>query len=199
MINDGDKMWIGVDLDGTLIKDTGWKGGSHFGTPIPAMIERVEKWVDDGIRVKIMTARANPLVDTEEESYSDRMFCLRKWIVETFAERADSIEITYEKDLYMVELWDDRCVQVELNTGRRVDMKDTFGIRPNEPGFWRVKEKEKLNRGFVHYRVVKVVHWGNDLCVDPFLPLKMVERKRWFDCWAGKVSSLFGDRDENEV
>lgn len=29
--------------------------------------------------------------------------------------------ITNEKDYGMIELWDDRCVQVEINTGRRMD------------------------------------------------------------------------------
>lgn len=61
--------WIGVDLDGTLAVYGGWKGPDHIGEPVPAMLERVKKWVADGVEVKIFTARANvpeqipPVVD----------------------------------------------------------------------------------------------------------------------------------------
>lgn len=112
------REWIGVDLDGTLIEDTGWKGAEHFGRPIRKMMERVHRWLGEGRRVKIFTARANPIIDIEGERYSDRMFHLRKWIMENFGQE---LEITYEKDLWMTELWDDRCVQVVINTGERAD------------------------------------------------------------------------------
>jgi len=181
--------WIGVDLDGVLVIDEGWKGASHFGAPIVRMIERVKKWLDNGQRVKIFTARANPLVDTLEESYDERMYHLQRWIVLVFKRE---IEITYEKDLYMIELWDDRCVQVELNTGRRVDGEDYEDTRPDRPGFWRVKEKP--HKGITCYRVLKVVQAGNQLCVDLFLPLHVVEGKRWFGGWAGMVSPLFVEK-----
>jgi hypothetical protein len=177
--------WIGVDLDGVLVIDEGWKGASCIGAPIVRMIKRVQKWMDDGQRVKIFTARANPLVDTPEESYEERMYHLKLWIALIFKR---DIEITYEKDLYMIELWDDRCVQVELNTGRRVDGEDCEDIRPDRPGFWRVKEKPY--KGITYYRVLKIIQVGNQFCVDPFLPLHLVEGKRWFDGWAGMVSPL---------
>jgi hypothetical protein len=31
------------------------------------------------------------------------------------------LEVTCQKDFAMIELWDDRCVQVVCNTGKRVD------------------------------------------------------------------------------
>ena len=40
----GDR-WIGVDLDGTLAEWDGWKGHEHIGPPIPAMLERVKRWI----------------------------------------------------------------------------------------------------------------------------------------------------------
>jgi len=116
-----DRPWIGVDFDGTIVEDTGWKGSRHIGKPIPKMMNRVRDWLREGKRVKIFKARANPMIDTEGERYIDRMFYLRKWLFDNFGQE---IEITYEKDLYMIELWDDRCVQVVLNTGERVDGRD---------------------------------------------------------------------------
>ncbi len=52
------KPWIGVDLDGTLAEWKGWKGIQHIGKPIPLMLERVKFWTKNGIKVKILTARA---------------------------------------------------------------------------------------------------------------------------------------------
>jgi hypothetical protein len=187
--------WIGVDLDGTLIEDTGWKGADHFGRIIQPMLDRVNRWLDQGRKVKIMTARANPLVDEEDESYADRMFYLNKWMMETFGERANEIEITYEKDLFMIELWDDRCVQVELNTGRRVDSirarnrRKQDGVRPDCPGFWRAKEKPY--KGNTAYRMVRIVQCGDQLCADSFVPLEVIEKRKWFNGWAGMVSPLY--------
>ena len=50
--------WIGVDLDGTLAEATAWQGMDHIGPPVPLMMRRVRQWLDRGLRVKIMTARA---------------------------------------------------------------------------------------------------------------------------------------------
>lgn len=36
--------WIGVDLDGTLAEYHGW-GNGEIGDPVPAMLERVKKWL----------------------------------------------------------------------------------------------------------------------------------------------------------
>ena len=40
--------WIGVDLDGTLAHYKGWKGRDHIGEPIPAMMQRVKQWLEEG-------------------------------------------------------------------------------------------------------------------------------------------------------
>ena len=100
--------WIGVDLDGTLAEYHGWKGASHIGEPIEPMKERVLKWVAEGKTVKIFTARA---------CVSTQIPPIGKWLkLHGFPE----FEITNIKDYGMVELWDDRCVQVEPNEGTRV-------------------------------------------------------------------------------
>lgn len=101
--------WIGVDLDGTLAEYGGWKGPDDIGAPIPKMMARVLAWLAAGKTVKIFTARA---------CLPDQVPPIRAWL-----ERhgLGALEITNVKDFTMVELWDDRAIQVEINTGRRVD------------------------------------------------------------------------------
>lgn len=103
--------WIGVDLDGTLATYDGWRGEMHIGAPVPRMVRRVKRWLAEGRVVKIFTARA---------------FCasepaLRN--IEAWCEEHIGVilPITCMKDHGMVELWDDCCVQVMTNTGKRAD------------------------------------------------------------------------------
>lgn len=113
--------WIGVDLDGTLAKYHGWKGIEHIGEPVIPMLIRVSKWLAEGQPVRIMTARVGP-----QRNESDRQAALgyiRRWLVLHFGKFGHSIPITHEKDFAMIELWDDRCVQVIPNTGERADGK----------------------------------------------------------------------------
>jgi hypothetical protein len=113
--------WIGVDLDGTLAEYDGWKGPEHIGKPVPAMAFRVKKWLAEGKDVRIFTARVShdgsPARVADAADASD---AISSWCKENFGQR---LPITNQKDYAMVELWDDRCVQVEPNTGRRVDGK----------------------------------------------------------------------------
>ncbi|WP_276200263.1 hypothetical protein [Chelatococcus sp. XZ-Ab1] len=105
--------WIGVDLDGTLAHYDGWKGIEHIGAPVPAMLERVRAWIAGGKTVRIFTAR----VACAEPERSEVVRVIHDWLVQHGLPRLD---ITCVKDLGMVELWDDRCVQVIPNTGRPV-------------------------------------------------------------------------------
>lgn len=100
--------WIGVDLDGTLAHYDGWKGETHIGAPIPAMVKRVKAWRAGGIAVKIFTARAYMMSDTQRVA-------IERWCETHLGE---VLPITNVKDYAMVELWDDRAVSVEPNTGR---------------------------------------------------------------------------------
>jgi len=105
--------WIGVDLDGTLAYYDEWRGVNHIGKPVPAMLERVRRWVEEGKRVKIFTARASvPEFDVA---------VVHGWLTEL---GLPELEVTNAKDYAMIECWDDRCIQVEPNTGRRVDGGD---------------------------------------------------------------------------
>jgi hypothetical protein len=112
--------WIGVDFDGTLSHydpDGGWRPPGVYGPPIPEMVERVRGWLARGIEVRIVTARAQkePYCTM---SYEDIVKTIQDWCEEHVGSR---LRVTNEKDLKMIELWDDRAVQVVINTGVRVD------------------------------------------------------------------------------
>jgi len=113
-----DKSWIGVDLDGTLAYYDGWKGLDHIGLPIPRMLEHVKKWLKKGRNVRIFTARVSPV---EGRDAHIARVAIQHWLLQYIGQE---LPITHEKDRWMVELWDDRAVQVVKNTGVRADGAD---------------------------------------------------------------------------
>lgn len=117
--------WIGVDLDGTLAyTDYHSTGQPHgIGEPIPVMVDRVKQWVAEGKKVKIVTARAAPpFINADFELVGKQAVLLevKEWLKNHLG---FELEVTAEKDYHMIELWDDRAVQVIPNTGERVDGK----------------------------------------------------------------------------
>lgn len=116
--------WIGVDLDGTLAHYDGWKGGDHIGEPIRPMVERVCNWLEQGREVRIFTARVGRtgkvtiLGGKDDEDFATGQ---RKLIQEWCLKHIGIVlEVTATKDFGMIELWDDRCVQVIPNTGNPI-------------------------------------------------------------------------------
>lgn len=106
--------WIGVDLDGTLAQYDTWRGIEHIGDPVPKMMARVRGWLNSGRTVKIFTARvAGGDRDREEVIGHIHAWCEKHGL--------PALEVTNVKDFGMVELWDDRAVQVVMNTGLRAD------------------------------------------------------------------------------
>lgn len=115
------KGWIGVDLDGTLAEYGSWQGELHIGPPIPKMVERVKQWLADGVEVRIFTARVAEGPDNRSQStISQIVGAIQWWCVEHIGV---ALPVTNQKDYGLVELWDDRCVQVIPNTGIRADGK----------------------------------------------------------------------------
>lgn len=108
--------WIGVDLDGTLAHYDGWKGTANIGEPVPAMLARVKRWLSEGREVRIFTARVceERLPDSDGTGHEARGY-IEAWLKK---HGLGGLAITNVKDLAMDELWDDRVVQVEPNTGR---------------------------------------------------------------------------------
>lgn len=121
--------WIGVDLDGVLAHYNGWNNG-EIGTPVPLMVERVKRWLSEGKEVRIFTARVG--LSPGAYSLESKRFVDAEFVAEETAKIQDWCEkhlgvrlvVTNIKDFAMIELWDDRAVQVIINTGKRADGKD---------------------------------------------------------------------------
>lgn len=94
--------WVGVDLDGTLAHHDGvYKGDDHVGAPIKPMVDRVKQMLEDGIEVRIFTARRpHPAI---------RRFCKEQF--------GKVLKITNTKDPGMIAFYDDRAVSIKRNKG----------------------------------------------------------------------------------
>lgn len=119
------KGWIGVDLDGTLAHYDGWKGVEHIGEPVPKMLARVRRWLREGREVRIFTARVTDDGTHGSSPVAARAY-IEAWLHEHDLHRNTSeaeavhklpLMVTNIKDFAMDEVWDDRCVRVEANTG----------------------------------------------------------------------------------
>lgn len=124
--------WIGVDLDGCLAEYHGWVNSFTIGKPVPLMIARVKRWIADGEDVRVFTAR----VDGGEAAHADGVdeatvqryrdveairTMIQDWCEEHIGVR---LPVTNRKDYGMKTLYDDRCVQVEPNTGRLIGVEE---------------------------------------------------------------------------
>ena len=115
------KQWIAVDLDGTLAYYDRHRGIGHIGDPIMPMVERVRKWLAEGEDVRIMTARIASVEggsEFREDEIQANYDAIEEWCMEQFGR---VLPITCSKDYQMKEQWDDRAIQLEPNTGRRMD------------------------------------------------------------------------------
>jgi len=103
--------WIGVDFDETLAYMDRWRGIEHTGEPIPMMLARVKAYIADGFKVKIFTARvsnSDPAANLEATRY------IQEWCVK---HGLPPLEVTNQKDYFMIRFYDDRARQVLANTG----------------------------------------------------------------------------------
>lgn len=98
--------WIGVDLDGTLATYDGWYGPAHIGDPVEPMINRVRGWLEEGVEVRVFTARA---------SVPEYVPYVVQWLEK---QGLPPLKVTNIKDFGMICLWDDRCVEVVTNEGK---------------------------------------------------------------------------------
>jgi hypothetical protein len=116
--------WIAVDLDGTLAEYHGWEGVENIGAPIAPMIERVKAWLSEGRDVRIFTARvdggATALAMGNELGEKFRDVDRARSFIEQWCEKyiGQRLPVTNVKDYGMIQLWDDRAVQIETNTGK---------------------------------------------------------------------------------
>jgi hypothetical protein len=129
----GGSPWIGVDLDGTLARDLGSARGDDIGSPIEPMLIRVQKWIAEGRTVKIFTARA---------SSPRQVVAIKEWLASC---GLPDLEVTNVKDLHMIELWDDRCVQVTTNLGEPIGKK--AGFRPSRQARMPEENRQGISLG----------------------------------------------------
>jgi hypothetical protein len=108
--------YIGVDLDGTLAIHNEWMGELYIGAPIPKMVNRVKKWLSEGREVRIITARAEPLLETNEPD-PHVIKAIEDWCLEHVGAK---LMVTNQKTYGMIRLFDDRAIQVIPNTGELV-------------------------------------------------------------------------------
>ena len=101
--------WIGVVLAAALAHYAGWKGhDSPIGNPITKMVANVKRWLSKGKKVKIFTAR----VDGDTHGKQEKM--IKEWCKKHIGQE---LEGTNVKTRSMYQLWDDRAVAVQKNTG----------------------------------------------------------------------------------
>jgi hypothetical protein len=117
--------WIAVDLDGTLAEYDTWRGPEHIGAPVPLMVARVRRWLSEGRDVRIFTARVDGGAVALQMGNPDGEQCRDVDGVRAHIEAwcrlhiGAVLPVTNVKDYGMLELWDDRAVRVETNTGER--------------------------------------------------------------------------------
>jgi hypothetical protein len=132
--------WIGVDFDGTLATYEAWVGVAHTGGPVEPMVARVKRWLVAGHEVRIFTARIYPILIVTPGEDVSRVFraphpfngqeselavrAIQGWCKTHIGQ---VLSITCVKDYGMIELYDDRAVQVVPNTGELVG-RSTRGL-----------------------------------------------------------------------
>ncbi len=138
--------WIGVDLDGTLAHYDTFVGVEHIGEPIMPMVDRVKRWLAEGRDVRVFTARVDGGgVAIAEGNRAGKAFqdvekvvvYIEQWCLKHIGQ---ILPVTNRKDYGMIELWDDRVVAVEPNTGkalsasrRGLELEETI---PSGPSFY---------------------------------------------------------------
>jgi hypothetical protein len=90
--------WIGVDLDGTLAEEQDPFDPLTIGRPVPEMVRKVRQAVEDGVEVRVFTARL------ADKRLRDRIKqAIRDYTREHIGRELDS---TNEKDPGLREIWD---------------------------------------------------------------------------------------------
>lgn len=143
--------WIGVDFDETLRR--------YDDSPIAPMVDRVKRWLADGLDVRIVTARMYEPQHHEfdfPQDFTDACVENSRWrtanggptiehqreLVQRWCEKhvGRRLPVRYGKGPGMIELWDDKAVAVEPNTGRRVSPCSTEGPLTSSDHVYEVLE-----------------------------------------------------------
>ena len=106
------------DLDGTIAEYNGWDkaDGHRIGNPIPAIIKVIKDLRAKGERCVIFSARATV---PEARSYIEA-YCLEHI--------GEILPMQNTKTLDIVQIWDDRAISVQHNTGKWLDANAETGV-----------------------------------------------------------------------
>jgi len=110
------KGWIAVDFDGTLARYDVRRGTAVIGKAIEPTLARVKHWLEAGIEVRIFTARASDPALVPP---------VLQWLAE---QGLPPLAITHRRDNDLMQLWDDRVVQVERNSGEVLTPKQYISL-----------------------------------------------------------------------
>lgn len=145
-----EKIWIGVDFDGTLAHFDRWCGLEHCGRPIPEMVARVKQWLAEGKDVRIFTARVNDVLYYMDKEFEKQgkvcpdwdlgskinfdlraRIAIKRWC---YLHIGQELPITNSKDYMMRHIYDDIATQVIKNTGKLVGIDELAekGAIPND-------------------------------------------------------------------
>lgn len=120
--------WIGFDLDGTLAMWDAEAPITKIGPPVDRMVMKYKEHRALGHDARIVTARVAACGDSnasgvvDSQSFADEQRKLiEAWCLEHLGE---VIPVTASKDFGMILLYDDRCVEIQTNTG--LDQKDIY-------------------------------------------------------------------------
>lgn len=113
--------WIGFDLDGTLAHYENFISLDHIGDPIPHAVAMLKALLEAGYEVKIFTARVCELSHEQARGRGEDHITVEYMVnlVQDWCEQhiGHRLEVTNVKDFKMILLIDDRCAQIERNTG----------------------------------------------------------------------------------
>lgn len=117
--------WVGCDLDGTLAVHEHNFNIDRIGPPVPLMVALVKAHLAEGHEVRIMTARVGGtghFVEASQRFDDDEFVKKQRKLIEDWCVRhiGQKLPVTASKDFGMAILYDDRCRQVERNTGRLI-------------------------------------------------------------------------------
>lgn len=102
--------YIAFDLDGTLALHQPGAGVDTIGAPIPRMVARVKKYLDEGREVRIITARVSP----EWNDQATQRHMIEQWCSQHIG---FVLKVQAHKCGQMIKLYDDRAIGVVRNTG----------------------------------------------------------------------------------
>lgn len=108
---------IFLDLDATLSYYDGYKGVGVLGKPIPAMMDKVRRWLKEGHKITIFTARASNMIE---------VVAIKKWLKNN---GLPDFPVTNIKSSHASVFYDDRAVQIVKNTGQTVEEYERYSER----------------------------------------------------------------------